>query len=129
MVKRKKFYISLFSILLISFVFIFLNQNCGRPLTMKTTDLNSLNGIIKKNILVSWTSPSTNIDGSDLLDLSGFKIYYGTSPGVYDKNIDVGNVNSFVIKEAPGIYYIAVVAYNFEGSTSVYSDEVVLTVH
>jgi len=29
---------------------------------------------------LSWTAPGTNTNGSALTDLSGYKLYYGTSP-------------------------------------------------
>ena len=44
---------------------------------------------------LSWEAPATNEDGTSLTDLNGYKIYYGTAPGNYTQNIDVGNVTTY----------------------------------
>ena len=55
---------------------------------------------------------------------TGYRIYYGTSPGSYGAPIDVGNVTSYRIQfVAPGTYYAAVKAYNNDGDSG-YSNEI-----
>lgn len=74
---------------------------------------------------LSWDAPTTNIDGSALTDLAGYKIYYGTSPGNYSSAVDVGNVNTYTISGlSAGANYFAVSAYNTAGNESNKSDEV-----
>lgn len=76
--------------------------------------------------ILSWDPPSTNADGSPLTDLSGYRIYYGTSPGVYGTMRDVGNVmSSTVTNLADGSpYYFVVTAYDLSGNESGFSNEV-----
>lgn len=72
---------------------------------------------------LAWTAPSTNADGSPLTDLAGYRVYFGTTPGVYT-SLDVGKVVSY---EMGGLtkgqtYYFAVTAYNSSGNESDYSN-------
>jgi hypothetical protein len=63
-------------------------------------------------------------------DLAGYKIYSGTQPGNYPKNIDVGKVTTYTLNGLDlGItYYIAATAYNTQGLESSFSNEVAYTV-
>lgn len=68
---------------------------------------------------VSWDANSES-------DLAGYKVYWGTSSGVYSGNQDVGNTTSYQI---PGLndgttYYVAIKAYDSMDNYSVYSDQV-----
>src|SRR3989304_713091 len=76
--------------------------------------------------VLSWEAPATNADGSPLTDLSGYRIYYGTSSGVYGTAIDVGNViTSTVTNLTDGsLYYFAVTAYDLSRNESDFSNEV-----
>lgn len=79
---------------------------------------------------LSWTAPTTNADGTPLMDLSGYKVYYGTASGVYGAPVDVGNVTTHQVTGLTGglTYYLAVTAYDTSGNESVYSAEVSKTV-
>lgn len=78
-----------------------------------------------------WTAPATNVDGSPITDLGGYKVYYGTSTGVYTVVKDVGNVNTVNIQTTlgflKGTYYFVVTAYDTAGNESDYSNEVSAT--
>lgn len=76
--------------------------------------------------ILSWDPPTTNADGSPLTDLSGYRIYYGTSSGVYVMTLDVGSViNSTINNLTDGeIYYFAVTAYDLSGNESDFSNEI-----
>jgi hypothetical protein len=65
-------------------------------------------------------------DPNSETDLAGYEIYYGTSSGNYQWNIDVGNVTIYTLTGLnPGMtYYIAATAYNTSGYESGYSNEV-----
>jgi len=80
-------------------------------------------------VVLSWSPPTTNTDGTPLTDLAGFKIYYGTSPGNYTSSINVGNVTSYTVTDLPmGVtLYFALTAYDSFGYESVHSGEVVKT--
>lgn len=73
-------------------------------------------------------------DANSELDLAGYRVYYGTTPGVYiqakGEGINVGNTTTYqVIDLQVGTqYYFAVTAYDTLGNESDYSDEVSKTI-
>jgi hypothetical protein len=76
------------------------------------------------SITLSWYKPTLNSDGSNLNDLAGYKIYYGTSSNNYTQSIDVGNITSAVISSlSPGTWCFATTAYDTAGNESGYSNE------
>lgn len=78
---------------------------------------------------LSWSAPPANTDGTELTDLAGYKVNYGTASGVYTQKIDVGNVNSHTLSNlSDGTYYFAVSAYNALGKESAYSNEATKTI-
>jgi uncharacterized protein YfaP (DUF2135 family) len=80
-----------------------------------------------------WDAPPSNTDGSPATDLAGYKIYYGTVSGKYTGCIDVGNATSIPVTTlsssvpVPGLYYIALIAYDSAGNESVYSNEITIS--
>jgi len=77
------------------------------------------------DITLSWNAPTSNEDGSAITDLSGYKLYYGTEPGIYTECIDVGSVLNYQINNL-GIdrtYYFALTAYDTSGNESRFSHE------
>ena len=71
---------------------------------------------------LSWAAPSTNVDGTPITALGGYKVYYGITPGVYT-SLDVGSVSTY---QVPGLtigqmYYFTVTAYDANGNESDYS--------
>lgn len=77
--------------------------------------------------LVSWEPPTENTDSSNLNDLAGFKIYYGTFPGEYDETITINNagMTSFLVENlASADWFFVVTAFNTSGVESAYSKEV-----
>ena len=74
---------------------------------------------------LSWTPPTTNIDGTGLTDLAGYRIHYGTSVGTYPNTIDVDTpaITSFVVENLPsGNYFFVVTAYAISGNESPFSN-------
>jgi hypothetical protein len=83
----------------------------------------------------SLTSPSTSSSSSTasltwspdtLTNLVGYKVYVGTSSGVYSSAVNVGNVTTYAVTNL-GIgttYYFAVSAFNSSGIESGFSNEV-----
>src|SRR2546430_14889919 len=59
-------------------------------------------------------------------DLSGYKLYYGTSSGSYPSSVDVGNLTSYTLSGLleGRIYYFAVTAYDLSLGESGVSNEV-----
>lgn len=74
---------------------------------------------------LSWDAPTTNSDGSPLTDLTGYKVYYGTSSGSYTESVDIGNTTGSVVDGlSAGTWCFAVTAYDTSGNESDYSNEV-----
>jgi len=71
-------------------------------------------------ISLAWDAPTTNSDGSDLTDLGGYYVYYGTASGVYGSPVDAKNVTTYTLTGlTPGqTYYITVTAYDTSGNES-----------
>lgn len=79
-------------------------------------------------VTLSWDAPTTNADGTPLADLSGYKVYDGSTSGQYTMTTDVGNVTTATLEGYPaGTYYFTVVAYDASGNESDYSNEVIAT--
>ncbi len=73
---------------------------------------------------VSWTPPTTRTDGTALVNLSGYRIYYGTVKGVYPNVVTVANpgLSSYVVANLiSGTYYFVATAYDASGAESDYS--------
>jgi hypothetical protein len=70
---------------------------------------------------LSWTAPAYNANGSPIVGLAGYNIYYGTDPSNLTKSIDVAGAatTTYVVTGlTAGTYYFAVSAYNTEGVDS-----------
>jgi hypothetical protein len=82
--------------------------------------------------LLSWTPPTENTDGSQLSDLAGYKIRYGTSPGSYSDTITINNpgLTSYLVEDlASADWYFVMTSFNTTGTESSYSTEVSKTVN
>jgi hypothetical protein len=84
-----------------------------------------------KSLLVSWTPPTTNSDGSALTNLSGYRILYGTKAGNYTQSVAVksAGITSYTIEnlEAGVQYHVVMVSVNAAGVESEVSQEVVVS--
>ncbi len=70
---------------------------------------------------LSWTAPLENSDGSVLLNLSGFKIYYGQNATSLTSTIAVGNpsISTYIVEGlGAGTWYFGVSAVNGQGIES-----------
>ena len=82
---------------------------------------------------LTWDAPTTNIDGSPLIDLLGYKVYHSQASGVYTDtdSKDVGNVTSVNIQNTvgnlKGNWCFVVTAYDADLNESDYSNEVCAT--
>jgi hypothetical protein len=79
---------------------------------------------------LSWTIPTQNTDGTDLTDLTGFRIYYSMTAGDYTQFVDVNSIISTGMVEnlSPGTWFFVVTAYDFSGNQSAFSNEVFKTI-
>ncbi|VAX33570.1 hypothetical protein MNBD_NITROSPIRAE01-1408 [hydrothermal vent metagenome] len=68
--------------------------------------------------ILSWDANSES-------DLSGYKVYFGTSSGSYGTPTTVGNVTTYTVPDLnTGTYYFAVTAFDTSGNESGFSTEV-----
>jgi hypothetical protein len=83
-----------------------------------------------KSVMVSWTPPTTNKDGSSLTNLTGYRIMYGTQAGNYSQTVtvDSAGITSFMLEnlEAGRQYHVVMVSVNASGAESDVSQEVVV---
>ena len=80
---------------------------------------------------VTWSMPSLNTDGTPLTDVSGYLIYYGTSPANLAQSVLVtgaGVTSGVVSGLVPGTYYFAVTTINSAGTASTLSNAASATV-
>lgn len=74
---------------------------------------------------LNWSPPTQNEDGSALMDLAGYKIYWGTTPGQYTHSVKIENpgMSSYVVENlTPGTYEFAATSFNEAGVESAYSN-------
>jgi len=75
---------------------------------------------------LSWLPPIENVDGSPLLDLAGYRIYWGQQSRSYANSIRITNpgITTYVIENlSSGTHYFAAVAVNESGVESALSEE------
>ncbi len=81
------------------------------------------------SLTLSWDQPSLNTDGTQLTDLAGYKIYYGTSSNNYTESMDAGSSTTATINNLPpGLWCFAATAYNSSGNESGFSSEICVNI-
>lgn len=84
--------------------------------------------------VLTWDAPTTNDDSSSLVNLAGYRVYWGTASATYPNQQDLGAASCAgaagnivcthtVTELTAGTYYFAVTAYNSGGYESVLSNE------
>lgn len=82
-------------------------------------------------VTLSWDAPTENSNGTPLMNLEGYKVYYGQQANDLTSVIDISTsgVTNYVVQNlAVGTYYFAVASYNSAGVESSLSTEVSTTV-
>jgi len=76
------------------------------------------------SVTLNWTPPTENDDGSALMDLDGYRIYWGPSQGNYPNSVTIGSgLSSYVVENlAPGTYVFVATSFNTAGDESVFSN-------
>ena len=80
---------------------------------------------------LSWEAPTANTNGTPLTDLTGYRIYYGSSPEDLSQSVKIDTIGlqTYVIDDLePGTWYFAVRALAGDGTESPLSDVVVKTI-
>lgn len=97
---------------------------CGESGESDDSNNNQVNVPVDGTALLSWTAPTRNSDGSDLLDLAGYRILYGTSPSNLDTPVTINDPTStsyLVENLSSETWYFAMVSFNSSGTESSYS--------
>jgi hypothetical protein len=89
------------------------------------TFLLNTSSLFAASVTLNWNVPTKNVDGTDLTDFKGYKLYYGFFSGQYHRVIDIGNVSNYKINNLnDGLTYcFALTAYDTSGNESDYSEE------
>ena len=83
--------------------------------------------ILLGSATVSWSAPMKNADGSNISDLAGFRVHYGTAPRTYSTVVPVNDSTEtelLIDDLEPGTYFFAVTALDLAHNESALSDEV-----
>lgn len=70
---------------------------------------------------VSWVPPTQNIDGTTLVDLAGYRIYYGINATAPSWSVEIASpdITTYLLKDlSPGTWYFSVSAYALNGIES-----------
>ena len=82
-------------------------------------------------VTLDWMPPTMNVDGSPLLDLAGYNVYFGSLSGVYTdfRALDNPGLVTYMLDlPGSGSWHIAITAYDSAGNESDFSNEVVVDV-
>jgi len=80
---------------------------------------------------LSWLPPTQNADGSVLVNLSGYRIHYGTSSSALNQTTTLNNpgLTRYVVEDlSPATYYFALKALTSSGTESALSKTVSKTI-
>ena len=80
---------------------------------------------------LSWQPPTQNTDGSPLIDLAGFHVYWGTTLGTYPNSVMLTNpgLATYVVGDlVPATYFFVVTAVNTGGTESARSNSASKTI-
>ena len=69
-------------------------------------------------VQLSWVAPSENVDGSQLIDLAGYRIYFGDSSRAYSDMVELSDAaaTNHILTLASGDYFVAMTALDAEGN-------------
>ena len=101
---------------------------CGGGGGGSSTDTNGNSS--SHSATLTWDAPTTNVDGTPLTDLDGYRIYWSKESGKFNSNnsVTVGkDVTTYTLENlhfSPGTYYFTVTAYDIEGNESDYAKQV-----
>ena len=86
---------------------------------------------VTRSVGLSWAPATEYEDGAPLIDLAGYRIWYGKSPRNYSSLIEIApGTTSYTIHSLPAsTYYFSITAYNHEGVESSMSNEVAIALN
>ena len=121
--KTSKFICILFIFLLLANSITGCGGGGGSTSTASATD-SPANGNDSGGAVAATGLANLAWDGSTSPNVTGYKLYYGTSSQNYSNSINVGVVTSYTVSGlAPGTYYFSVTACDASGNESGFSNE------
>lgn len=75
--------------------------------------------------ILTWVPPTQNTDGSPLVDLAGYKVYWGPAQGNYPNSVTINNggITGHTVNNLPqGRWYFVVTALSKSGKESAFSN-------
>jgi hypothetical protein len=98
-----------------------------------TVPANGMTSAVKDGgtATLSWQAPSTTTDGAPLMDLGGYRIYYGTDSENLNEVVGISSVGiqTYVIDNLQaGTWFFAIRAVTTQGVESALSDVVSKTI-
>ena len=78
-------------------------------------------------VTLNWTPPTENEDGTQLMDLAGYRLYWSRNGGAYSPPVTINNpsvTRYFVDNLAPGTYEFVATSLNGAGVESRYSNAI-----
>jgi Putative Ig domain len=84
------------------------------------------------SVTLDWAAPTVNTDGTPLINLAGYWLYYGTSANAMTKTVKIANpgILTYVLSNlSPGTWYFAVTAYTSANVQSNQSGVASNTIH
>jgi hypothetical protein len=73
------------------------------------------------NATLSWSAPTTNTDGTPVITLAGYHVYYGMTQGALTKSVAVngaGTTSYEITGLTTGTWYFAITADAADGAES-----------
>ncbi|MGI9203438.1 MAG: fibronectin type III domain-containing protein, partial [Woeseiaceae bacterium] len=83
------------------------------------------------SVTLTWTAPTLNTDGTTLVDLSAYRVHYGTESGSYPNSIEISNagITTYVIDNLNAdTYYFVLTSLNSQDIESAFSNEASATI-
>ena len=114
--KRNSYAINFLLMLLLILVF----AGCGGG-GGGTTEIGGFSIISTGSVTLTWDAPTTNEDGTDLVDLAGYNIYYYPQESPYSAQsvqIDNAFTSASVSGLAPGTWCFVTTVYDYSGNES-----------
>jgi hypothetical protein len=93
------------------------------PFSIEVTAIGTATG----SVTLNWIPPTENEDGTPLMDLAGYRVYWGEFPGTHTEVMDFDNpgLSRVVIDNlAPGSYEFVATAINDAGVESRFSNAI-----
>ena len=93
------------------------------PFSIEVTAVGAATG----SVTLNWTPPTENEDGTPLMDLASYLVYWGLTPGTHTHSMKIDNpgVSRVVVESLiPGTYEFVATAINTSGIESHFSNPV-----